>query len=241
MDKQERLKRSVEMKRLRFEEGWSYQEIGNHFGVSRQRVDQIIGKSGFVSSKQWQENRKKAKDAILAHSHLHIPEIEKLTGISYGILSRTKRVLGIKGIDKKKRFWSLVDVKNDFVCWEWQGCKHPLSDYGTLGFMESRRYAHRVAWEFANSKIPKGKHILHTCDNPSCVNPAHLYLGTHQDNMNDRTKSGNSTGAKLSIEKAREIKELHRNGKRIDELSQMFDVRKESINKILNGTTYQQA
>ena len=241
MNRQERLNRKEEMKRLRFELGWSYQEIGDKFNVSRQRVYQIIGKSGFFSGRERLENHRKAEDAIATYPHLYLPEINKLTGINIGILYKVRYKMGITNIDKRKRFWSFVDMKNDSVCWEWQRHRNSISDYGMLSFLgNTTRYAHRAAWEFSNGKIPKGKHVLHTCDNPPCVNPAHLYIGTPQDNMDDRTERGKSIGAVLSTKKAREIKQLDRDGLSLGELSKLFGVTKGSIYKVLNGTTYQQ-
>lgn len=79
-------------------------------------------------------------------------------------------------------FWSRVRIGDG--CWEWTGPR--ARGYG---YHRSRR-AHRVAFEFANGPIPEGLHVLHRCDNPACVRVDHLFLGTHQDNMADRSAKG---------------------------------------------------
>ena len=77
-------------------------------------------------------------------------------------------------------------------CWEWPG-RRQQAGYGQLrawGKSGSVVSVHRLAWEAANGPIPKGLWVLHTCDNPPCCNPAHLYVGTAKDNSRDCTARG---------------------------------------------------
>jgi hypothetical protein len=68
-------------------------------------------------------------------------------------------------------------------CWPWIG-SHDRNGYGHLTRFGKQVRAHRVAWELANGREPRGC-ICHSCDNPACVNPAHLWEGSHADNMRD--------------------------------------------------------
>lgn len=74
-------------------------------------------------------------------------------------------------------------------CREWPGRKG-RNGYGLLTLRGGTLYAHRVVWELVNGPIPEGMEVCHTCDNPPCCNPAHLFLGTHQDNMLDMAQKG---------------------------------------------------
>lgn len=92
-------------------------------------------------------------------------------------------------------------------CWQWQGVVDAGVGYGRLG----RRWAHRVSWELANGRpIPPGLFVLHSCDNRLCVNPAHLRVGTHDENMQDAVDRDRLSRAvrasKISAGDAREIR-----------------------------------
>lgn len=74
-------------------------------------------------------------------------------------------------------------------CWEWSGAAYK-GGYGRLSVYDKVRPAHRLAFTVFNGPIPDGLHVLHSCDNPKCINPAHLFAGTHQDNMADKCAKG---------------------------------------------------
>ena len=87
------------------------------------------------------------------------------------------------------RFWSKVDIKGEKECWEWNST---LNIYGYGIFIVRKRTigSHRMSYILTYGEIPEGMCILHRCDNRSCVNPKHLFLGTYQDNTNDMVKKG---------------------------------------------------
>lgn len=94
------------------------------------------------------------------------------------------------GVTAEQRLWNGVAKGGDGDCWEWQGAKDGWG-YGTIGVRElGPSRAHRVAYVLTHGPIPDGLVIMHSCDNPPCCNPAHLSLGTHQDNMTDRDAKG---------------------------------------------------
>jgi hypothetical protein len=98
-------------------------------------------------------------------------------------------------------------------CWVWIGGSNNKG-YGVIGTHGRKTsLATRVSWELHNGPIPDGMWILHRCDHPYCVNPDHLFLGTHQDNMADQVSKGRQTigerngMAKLTWKTVREIRE----------------------------------
>ncbi len=89
-----------------------------------------------------------------------------------------------------EKFWSYVDKSNgDNACWIWTGLKNE-DGYGRTSWERKHWKCHRVAYLITFGEIPKGMQVLHHCDNPACVNPSHLWLGTHTDNMRDMVSKG---------------------------------------------------
>lgn len=88
-------------------------------------------------------------------------------------------------------------------CWVWTRCKD-RNGYGRCG--KGSRLAHRTAYEVFNGKFDQKLQVLHKCDNPGCINPEHLFLGNHLDNMKDKKKKGRSSlGEKNSMSKLSEL------------------------------------
>lgn len=107
------------------------------------------------------------------------------------------------------RFWAKV-AKSDNGCWLWKGAKDKQG-YGMVRLPQFRRTpvpAHRVAYALAHGSVTEGMLVMHACDNPQCVNPAHLSLGTHRDNMLDMMRKERS----VSHTRFRSMEELPQSG-----------------------------
>ncbi len=106
----------------------------------------------------------------------------------------------------KDRFWDKVSKQEGEGCWEWQGPIEPTKGgYGYLGSGNGHVLAHRASYEMAFGEIPNGQCVLHRCDNPKCVRPDHLFLGTRADNAKDRESKGRGRCKVLNAVQVSEI------------------------------------
>jgi hypothetical protein len=90
-------------------------------------------------------------------------------------------------------FWKNVDKTDS--CWIWKGKKS--SEYGFFKINKIWIGAHRIAWQLIYGEIPNGLFVCHKCDNPPCVKPDHLFLGTAKDNNQDAAKKGRFSGKRI--------------------------------------------
>jgi hypothetical protein len=146
-----------------------------------------------------------------------------------------------------ERFWEKVEKSDD--CWLWASCIGSRG-YGHfwVGGKKRQNLAHRVAWELANGKsVPDGMVVMHSCDNPACVNPAHLFVGSHQDNKIDSVRKGrhahgetNGGGGKLTRQQAREIRES-RGALSITKAATTYGVSLNTVKRIRRGDLWRSA
>lgn len=112
------------------------------------------------------------------------------------------------------RFWKYTEKSTEEECWIWKCAK--CRGYGVLNHEGRNVYAHRISYELHKGPIKEGLFVLHKCNNPSCVNPNHLYEGTRKNNARDRelsknhSRGSNNPNSILTEEEVVEIKRLIR-------------------------------
>lgn len=132
-------------------------------------------------------------------------------------------------------FWKHVDRTGD--CWVWTGHKNKWG-YGQITVMKKSFGSHRVSWEMQHGAIPEGLEILHSCDNPACVRPDHLFAGTQSENISDSVAKGRQIGnRKLTIEQVKEIR-LLRLTATSTEIASKYGVGRNTIEQIWSGETW---
>ncbi len=149
-----------------------------------------------------------------------------------------------------ERFWEKVNKETQNGCWEW--IAGTRQGYGAIkelsGFITD---AHRVSFKMHFGEIPKGMVICHKCDNRKCVNPSHLFLGTHADNVADKVAKGRqpkgmkpklpfkpgqaNISSKLTETQVKEILTRYKDGERQANLMRYFGVSRQTICNIVNG------
>ena len=153
--------------------------------------------------------------------------------------------------------WSKVDKRGEDKCWDWKGFKNH-DGYGRTWINDKGYYAHRVIYSLVypntitlNAPLSQDDSgfLLHTCDNPSCCNPKHLWVGTHADNMADKVAKGRSPDfsggkgprCKLTMDQAKEARLLRKTGMTIPQLMEKFELSRASMKTLLRGGSYKES
>ena len=146
------------------------------------------------------------------------------------------------------KFWEKVLVDDDDKCWEWNASKNKKgygNFYISVGHSKDKHcLSHRMAYKFRYGDFDESLFVCHKCDNPSCVNPSHLFLGTNQDNMNDKKEKGRINGqihgeknsnAKLKEKDIIRIRKLYNPRKyTLNMLAKEYNVHHSTIGYIIN-------
>lgn len=146
-----------------------------------------------------------------------------------------------------QRFWSKVNKRGIEECWIWTGSL-TNSGYGPIRWQCCPTLAHRMSWEIHYGPIPENMCVLHNCDNRVCVNPKHLFLGTHKDNTQDMIRKnrhglqrypGKTHTAKLDWNRVYEIRHLYAEGKiTMRQIAELFNVSYTTVNFIVNNRSW---
>lgn len=138
-----------------------------------------------------------------------------------------------------ERFWSKVRVLGPTDCWIWTSVRQSKG-YGTFsvgGRAGGMVLAHRFAVSL-QVEIPEGAHVLHECDNPPCVNPAHLRVGTRSENMRDMAIKLRHGQSKLDPQSVREIRTAAANGVSQRQIARRYSVSQTAVRFVLSGKTW---
>lgn len=160
------------------------------------------------------------------------------------------RLLALTGLTEGE-FWMRTDQMAS-GCWEWSGSRYQDS-YGRVWCPGDRKHvrAHRVAFELGHHEEAH-QHVLHTCDNPPCCNPAHLFLGNDKDNSQDALAKGrlvipesrcghDNVTAILTWEQVREMRALYAAGETQVHLAQRFRTHQTNVSLIVNNKTWRES
>ena len=153
------------------------------------------------------------------------------------------RYEGSKYISLEESFWSKVCILDNSDCWNWIMSKD-REGYGRFVFRKVEYRSHRISWYLFNGSLPDNKLVLHKCDNKSCVNPNHLYCGTHQDNKFDRESRNPVPADKYASNKSKLysgevwlIRKIFNSSIKVSQLyvSKMFNISQPTVSLVLKS------
>ena len=166
-------------------------------------------------------------------------------------MSDSEKILPFITENVNQRLLKHVTKDSDTGCWQWSGAS--IRGYGHIFIRRGlSMLAHRLSWIIANGPIPDGLNVLHRCDNPACVNPAHCFLGTHADNIADKCAKGRHshgpkhamvTGGlnrKMDSKQVSDMRIRYANGQPKKSLARMFGIDPKAVFNIVKRLSYKE-
>jgi HNH endonuclease len=135
------------------------------------------------------------------------------------------------------KFWNKVNRTDPSGCWIWKGTKDK-DGYGRFKYNSKRIMAHRIAYLFTHGYLPSDARVCHACDNTSCCNPHHLFLGSDSDNIIDCIIKKRHSNCKLSVDEISPIKNAIYNGSSVKDVAEKYNVSQVTIYNVLNEATW---
>lgn len=212
-----------------------------------------------------QKNTVPEEDVVSLYTDFYsVKHISEITGISSARVLKTlkERNIRIRGrsearrssrkkdrwykpprLNANEKFWRHVSISGLETCWEWTGAKTDVG-YGFFTHEKKNGGAHRWAWFLTRGSYPNPSEVIcHSCDNKSCVNPCHLFIGSHMDNSSDMVrkkrhlKNQMGSKSKTSLDDAVKVKHLLSLGYSPTSISRCFGININSCWGILYGTS----
>lgn len=192
-----------------------------------------------------ERDRRRRQELLSDHDAPMVVWVWEVDPVAEHVAWHCRRLGLIEGTEEHW-LWSKVEKSGFDDCWEWQAGTD--RGYGHFRWRDSTERAHRAAYELWYGRDPGEQHVLHDCDNQICVNPRHLHLGSHEDNMReawDRGLQHRGEGhgrSKLDEEAVRDIKKRHspygRDGTSARQLADEYDVSPDTVRHIIEGETW---
>ena len=227
-----------------YESGMSLKEITRDLGINRDTVRRVLKRNGVEIRLQPQlkvTEEVAAEMLEMAKKGASSKEVAEAFSITTTTVTKHLGRRGFKfGMTPVERFW--FHIEKGPGCWAWKGCLDH-DGYGTGSDGKSKGRVHRIMWRRVHGPIPKGFHVLHHCDNPACVNPEHLFLGTHKQNMEDKAKKKRFFVRKRAVylrpPQVRLIRDLYaKGGYSYRTLAMKFDVDRKTIASVIRRETH---
>lgn len=186
-------------------------------------------------------------DEVGAQSATHPPHITSATSTAAPERDNLPGAFHVSGLNRA-RFWTCINRNGPIPphvpeigrCWEWIRAKCP-DGYGRMRVGDRVAYSHRVSWAIHFGQPPLDRLVCHKCNNPACVNPAHLFLGTNQENCDDKVRKNRQSSGKrggrrkLTGIKVDEIKALCSAGATHKSVASKFGVCRSTVDRIVAG------